>query len=76
MGSALFTNMKFIEFIFSGFWIWLGFMLLLSGVATFIFRVYNRALRHRNIMKYGYPPSHCDADGDFPEKEKDDEGDS
>lgn len=25
----------------------------------------NRILRHRNIRKHGYPPAHCDADGDF-----------
>jgi hypothetical protein len=31
----------------------------------------NRILRHWNIRKYGYPPPHCDADGDFrPEKEE------
>lgn len=29
----------------------------------------NRILRHWNIRKHGYPPAHCDADGDFkPEK--------
>lgn len=27
----------------------------------------NRILRHLNIRKHGYPPSHCDADGDFKE---------
>ena len=27
----------------------------------------NRILRHRNIRLHGYPPSHCDADGDFKE---------
>ena len=62
--------MEIIKLIFSNFWIWIGFVLILSGVGTFIFRVYNRALRHRNIMKHGYPPEHCDADGDFQEKEK------
>lgn len=25
----------------------------------------NRILRHMNIRKLGYPPAHCDADGDF-----------
>lgn len=25
----------------------------------------NRILRHWNIRKHGYPPAHCDADGDF-----------
>jgi len=27
--------------------------------------VINRPLRHLNIRKHGYPPAHCDADGDF-----------
>ena len=30
----------------------------------------NRPLRHRNIKLHGWPPKHCDADGDF--KKKDD----
>jgi hypothetical protein len=65
--------MEIVKFIFSNFWIWLGFVIILSEIGTFIFRVYNRALRHRSIMKHGYPPEHCDADGDFPEVEDDDE---
>ena len=24
-----------------------------------------RILKHRNILKHGYPPAHCDANGDF-----------
>lgn len=41
----------------------------------FIFKIYDRTLRHRNIQKHGYPPEHCDVDGDFlknEEKEEDD----
>lgn len=33
----------------------------------------NRYWRHKTIRKQGYPPPHCDADGDFPAKEKEDE---
>jgi len=29
----------------------------------------NRILRHWNIRKHGYPPTHCDADGDFKKPE-------
>lgn len=29
----------------------------------------NRVLRHWNIRKHGYPPVHCDADGDFKDLE-------
>jgi len=28
----------------------------------------NRPLRHANIRKHGWPPAHCDADGDFKEE--------
>lgn len=34
-------------------------------VAEVAIRLPNRVLRHWNIRKYGYPPAHCDADGDF-----------
>ena len=30
----------------------------------------NRILRHWNIRKHGYPPDHCDADGDFRTQQK------
>lgn len=32
----------------------------------------NRILRHWNIHKHGYPPPHCDADGDFKPSADDD----
>ena len=35
--------------------------------------VINRILRHWNIRKHGYPPVHCDADGDFREKGEEEE---
>lgn len=69
--------MEVIKFIFSDFWIWVGFILILSGIGKFIFKIYNQTLRHSNIRKHGYPPEHCDADGDFlitEEKEEDDFG--
>lgn len=28
-------------------------------------------LRHMNIRKHGYPPAHCDVDGDFVLNDKD-----
>ena len=47
---------------------WLSFFL--AGVAgEVVVRVVlilpNRIMRHWNIRKHGYPPAHCDADGDF-----------
>lgn len=32
----------------------------------------NRPLRHANIRKHGWPPEHCDADGDFISSDEDD----
>jgi hypothetical protein len=56
----------FIEFMFSGFFTFCGLIILLSGIANFIFILWNRFWRHWTIRKWGYPPPHCDADGDFP----------
>lgn len=30
-----------------------------------VFVIWNRLMRHLNIRKHGWPPGHCDADGDF-----------
>ncbi len=63
-----------LKFVLSDFWIFIGFYLILNCILYYfinlIFKIYNRTLRHRNILKYGYPPAHCDADGDFKTKEK------
>lgn len=34
-------------------------------IVLVVFILPNRLLRYRNIQKFGYPPAHCDADGDF-----------
>ena len=39
-------------------------------VTSCIFRCWNRLMRCINLRKLGWPPPHCDADGDFPEKEE------
>ena len=40
-------------------------------IFAIFFRLPNRIMRHRNIRKHGWPPPHCDADGDFkPDEEK------
>jgi hypothetical protein len=54
-------------FKFLGYWIMI--VVILGIPANIIKYAINRPLRHMNIRKYGYPPSHCDADGDFLEKE-------
>ena len=58
--------MEILTFIFQSFWHFLGAAILLGMVLNFILAMFNRSLRHFNIRKYGYPPAHCDADGDLP----------
>lgn len=45
------------------------FIVLIVGevIVRIFFGLPNRILRHWNIRKHGYPPAHCDADGDFKE---------
>lgn len=52
---------------------WLTFFLAVivgEVIVRVVVNLPNRILRHWNIRKHGYPPAHCDADGDFrPEKD-------
>lgn len=50
---------------FLGMWV---LIVIGMGISLIQFLI-NRPLRHMNIRKHGYPPAHCDADGDVkPEK--------
>jgi hypothetical protein len=60
-----------LEIIFRSFWTFVGALLLLAIPFEFAFSVWNRFMRMLNIRKQGWPPPHCDGDGDF--KGKDDE---
>lgn len=40
-------------------------LLMLSILAHYGFRCWNRLMRHLNVRKAGWPPAHLDADGDF-----------
>ena len=54
---------------------WTAFFLALIAAGTLsttLAMLINRPLRHMNIRKHGWPPSHCDADGDFKRGEDDD----
>ena len=48
---------------------WLTWFLAII-VSSLIFKIINRMLRTINIYKHGYPPAHCDADGDFKDCEE------
>lgn len=59
---------EIIQFMFSSFWIFVGFMMILGMILAFIFSIWNMFWRHNNIRKHGYPPEHCDADGELKEE--------
>jgi hypothetical protein len=54
----------FLEIALSGFWSFVGTWILLSAIIQCLFNCWNRWLRSRNIKHHGWPPPHCDADGD------------
>lgn len=67
--------MKLIEFVFQSFWHFTGFAILFGMCLRVAFLFWNRALRHLNMRKNGYPPAHCDADGDICNFESEEESD-
>ncbi len=67
--------LDFFKFIFSNFWHFVGFMLILSAILKVAYVVIHIIVRHSTIRKVGYPPSHCDADGDFRKIDNDEEVD-
>ena len=61
--------MEIVHFLFGSFWIWLGFVVIVTIFIKGIYAFYNRILRHITIMKHGYLPG-CDADGDFKKEDE------
>lgn len=62
--------MEILNFTFESFWHFVGMFLIYGAALNFLMFIYNRFWRHWSIRKHGYPPSHCDADGDQPEEDK------
>lgn len=62
-----------LKFIFSSPFVWIGFMFMGVSFGGIVFQCWNRFLRHLNIRSKGWPPSHLDADGDFPVAEEEDD---
>lgn len=60
------NEMNIFEFISDSPWIsfFLGLMIGQAAISVLV-NLPNRIMRHWNIRKHGYPPAHCDADGDF-----------
>ena len=48
-------------------------IVLCNAIVGITFRPWNRLMRHLNIRRAGWPPPHCDADGDFKPAPKTDE---
>ena len=51
---------------------WISFFLgigICEVLLSVLFKLPNRIIRGMNIRKNGWPPAHCDADGDFKPKE-------
>ena len=42
--------------------------MLITALQAVFFKLPNRYFRSRNIVKQGWPPKHCDADGDLKEE--------
>lgn len=61
---------EYLDFMFLGFWHFTGCLILIVLLCNFVSIIWNRFWRHINIMIRGYPPPHCDADGDFREVDK------
>jgi len=58
-----------LQFVFQSFWHFIGSVIILGTVLRFQMFIWNRFWRHWTLRKQGYPPTWCDADGDFrPEK--------
>ncbi len=62
-----------IDTIFKSVWHFIGAAILLGMVTRFLFLLWNRFMRMLNIRSKGWPPAHCDADGDFKTEDKDEE---
>ena len=43
--------------------------MVLEILSNLFFKLPIRVIRHVNINRHGWPPPHCDADGDFKEEE-------
>lgn len=54
----------------SGFWAFWGVLIILALLCNFILQIIHKIIRAITISKHGYPPPHCDGDGDFKETEK------
>jgi hypothetical protein len=67
--------LEILKYATSGFWVFMGVSSILLLVALIIEEllqgfiiVTNRFVRHLNIRSKGWPPEHCNSDGDIIKK--------
>ncbi len=53
-----------LEVAMQGFWQFIGVLILVYIPFGFALQVIHKAIRAYTISKQGYPPPHCDGDGD------------
>lgn len=67
---------KIIETMFSGFFNFIGMMMLICTILHYginvIVRIWHIFMRMLMVRKHGWPPSHLDADGDLKIQNKND----
>lgn len=63
------TGWTFIAYLILVGMVTMGIVSVLQMLFQTTVNIHNRFWRHWNIRKHGYPPSHCDADGDFKQRE-------
>ena len=56
--------MDFLNFMFSGLWRFIGCLVVLALFAGCVCILWSTLFRAVNMAIHGYPPPHCDGDGD------------
>lgn len=65
---------QLIEIGFSGFWQFMGLLIVMHYFVNLIRSMWIRFMRMLMVRKHGWPPAHLDADGDWePESKSDDD---
>lgn len=65
--------MTFLEFAFQSLGHFIGVFFLLSLLIGYPVSIINRKIKHNTLRRMGYPPAHCDIDGDFAKEEGEDD---
>jgi len=58
---------KILDIAFSGFWQFVGMIIILGGIISVLINLWTRFMRMLMVRKHGWPPEHLDVDGDWKE---------